>query len=312
MEKNPSVTIGIPAYNEEANIADLLRSLLLQDTKGYTLSKIIVITDGSTDGTVAEVKKLQSESAAINLIANKDRKGKYFRVNQLFHLCETDILVVFDADVIPNGNKCVSEIVKVFKKNKNAQMVAGHNILLTPNTFIGKIIKANFSFWDEIRLSMPNYHSGANYFGTLTGYRGSFVRSFSIPSDLTDPHLFIFLMAEYQKNGFRYSRDAQVLQWPLSTISDFKKLYKRSIGKRDNRLEEIFGINTENIYSFPLRYKLQGAIKAFFKQPFYTPLALFLGWYIAKSVQEEEGNTSAVWDITTSSKKPILPSTTSL
>ena len=49
--KKLTVTIGIPAYNEEKNIGRLLRALLRQKTNGLSIKKIIVISDASTDKT---------------------------------------------------------------------------------------------------------------------------------------------------------------------------------------------------------------------------------------------------------------------
>ena len=53
--KKLRISIGIPAYNEGGNIARLLRSVLGQK-KRELIDEIIVISDGSSDNTVSEVK----------------------------------------------------------------------------------------------------------------------------------------------------------------------------------------------------------------------------------------------------------------
>src|SRR5512134_1183569 len=45
----PPVTIVVPAYNEEANILNTLRSLFEHNYPEY---EIVVVNDGSTDGTL--------------------------------------------------------------------------------------------------------------------------------------------------------------------------------------------------------------------------------------------------------------------
>ena len=45
----PPISIIVPAYNEEAGIVDSVRSLLALD---YPSTEIVVLSDGSTDGTV--------------------------------------------------------------------------------------------------------------------------------------------------------------------------------------------------------------------------------------------------------------------
>jgi len=101
--KKTKVTIGIPAYNEEQNIENVLLSLMQQKTNTISLEKIIVNSDSSSDKTNAIVKRLNKKYPAITLIENKDRKGKYFRVNQLFHTSKSEVLVILDADIALKG-----------------------------------------------------------------------------------------------------------------------------------------------------------------------------------------------------------------
>ena len=48
----PPISILVPAYNEEAGIVDSVRSLLALD---YPATELVVVSDGSTDGTVARM-----------------------------------------------------------------------------------------------------------------------------------------------------------------------------------------------------------------------------------------------------------------
>jgi len=68
-----TLTIGIPAYNEEANIGLLLNDITLQKNRNYILKEIIVVSDGSTDSTVKKVEQASIQS--IKLIINKKRTG---------------------------------------------------------------------------------------------------------------------------------------------------------------------------------------------------------------------------------------------
>lgn len=57
-EHNPIVTLVIPARDAEATIKECLDAvLLIRDAPGSPLARIIVVDDGSTDGTVAEAKQ---------------------------------------------------------------------------------------------------------------------------------------------------------------------------------------------------------------------------------------------------------------
>lgn len=56
--KKLTVTIGIPAYNEEQNIGHLLVNIFNQSTSIAILDEIIIVSDGSTDNTIKAIKKI--------------------------------------------------------------------------------------------------------------------------------------------------------------------------------------------------------------------------------------------------------------
>jgi glycosyltransferase involved in cell wall biosynthesis len=304
MKQKCTVSIAIPAYNEEANIESILHAILLQKQKKFILKEIIVYSDGSTDKTEEKITSLGKKNPFITLIKGKKRKGKYFRINQIFKKCKSDILIVLDADIGLVGDYFLEKLVNALLSDPKAEMVSAHNVLLHPDTFIGKIIYAELMIWEYVRLSIPSRDNALNFFGSATAYRGSFARSLRIPNDLLDPHLYIYLQAK-KTNGFRYCRTAEVLQWSISTISDLKKLLRRTIGKKDVKLEKIFGTQTEEIFYIPKRYKLLGLLKAFKIQPSYTFLAILLDIYITKILHSDNVNNTPIWDILESTKKII-------
>ena len=60
--KNQKISVVIPSYNEEKDIAECLKSLEKQDYKNF---EIIVVDDGSTDKTREVIKKFKGESKII-------------------------------------------------------------------------------------------------------------------------------------------------------------------------------------------------------------------------------------------------------
>ncbi len=99
MKKIPTVTIGIPAYNEEANIEHLLRSIISDQSKQIKLIKIIVISDGSTDATVKKARSIKDKR--IFVLDRKKRLGLVQSENEILKHTQGDVLVMLDGDVIP-------------------------------------------------------------------------------------------------------------------------------------------------------------------------------------------------------------------
>ena len=113
------IAIGIPAYNEEKNIASIIIKL-----KKITDS-IIVCDDGSSDMTSDISKNL----GAI-VITHKKNMGYGVAINSIFQKAKElniDLLVTFDAD----GQHRVEDIEKVVEpiKNNTADLVIGSRFL---------------------------------------------------------------------------------------------------------------------------------------------------------------------------------------
>ena len=77
MDKNPLVTIGIPAYNASHYLGDCLSSILNQSFADF---EVIVTDDGSTDSTAQIVKQFDDDR--IKLLTDNRNIGISARINQ--------------------------------------------------------------------------------------------------------------------------------------------------------------------------------------------------------------------------------------
>lgn len=91
---SPSVCVVLVAFNEEKRIADRLRNLLASQYPADKLS-ILLVSDGSTDGTVAQTHSLQD--ARIEVVEQPTRSGKAAGLNVGVSHCTADIVVFADA-----------------------------------------------------------------------------------------------------------------------------------------------------------------------------------------------------------------------
>jgi glycosyltransferase involved in cell wall biosynthesis len=113
------IIIGIPAYNEEEKIADIILKLKeVTDT-------IIVCNDGSSDLT----KQISEENGAI-VISHEKNEGYGSAIRTIFLKAkelEADMLITFDAD----GQHRIEDIDKVILpiKNNQADIVIGSRFL---------------------------------------------------------------------------------------------------------------------------------------------------------------------------------------
>ena len=113
------IVIGLPAYNEEKNIAQII--LKLQKVS----DKIIVCNDGSTDLT-GEI----AEKMGVVIINHPRNLGYGASIRSIFHKAEeldSDVLVTFDAD----GQHRVEDIEVVLEPvlKNDADIVIGSRFL---------------------------------------------------------------------------------------------------------------------------------------------------------------------------------------
>lgn len=91
----PSVTILVPAFNEESTITKTIFSLLKLDYPKDKL-KIIVINDGSVDGTAEKLKRFKGNRRVS--IFYKKNGGKYTALNFGLLNVKTELVGCLDAD----------------------------------------------------------------------------------------------------------------------------------------------------------------------------------------------------------------------
>jgi glycosyltransferase involved in cell wall biosynthesis len=89
----PRVSVVMPVYNEEATVARVLRRVL----DGGIAREIVVVDDGSTDRTVAEVASV--EDPRVRFLKHERNRGKGAALRTGFEAATGDILVVQDADL---------------------------------------------------------------------------------------------------------------------------------------------------------------------------------------------------------------------
>jgi undecaprenyl-phosphate 4-deoxy-4-formamido-L-arabinose transferase len=97
-EPRPSLSIVIPAYNESANLPELLRRVsAVAATLGHY--EIILVDDGSTDDTWAVIERATAEDLHVVGIRLQRNFGQHPAVTAGFERSRGDIVVTLDADL---------------------------------------------------------------------------------------------------------------------------------------------------------------------------------------------------------------------
>src|ERR1700731_3254267 len=95
----PTHSIVLPAYNESERIAGTLDRIFAHAARRGWNAEVVVVDDGSTDGTAEIVGKLAAEHPGLRLLENPGNRGNGYSVRNGMLRARGDILLFSDADL---------------------------------------------------------------------------------------------------------------------------------------------------------------------------------------------------------------------
>ena len=153
MEKKLTVDICVCAYNEEANIANILEALLNQRTEVVKLKEIVVVSSASTDKTDKIVSEYSKKNKEVKLIRQKTREGKAAAINEFLKQTKSDFVVLESGDTIPSYNT-IEELCKPMVENEKVGMTGCRSI---PSNKKDHMLGYIIHFWWWVASKLPRY-----------------------------------------------------------------------------------------------------------------------------------------------------------
>lgn len=210
-----NVSVGICAYNEAGNIAQLLESILMQVTESAYIEEIIVVSDGSTDKT-DEIVKQAASRAKITFLRNERRSGKYAAINKFLMAAKSPVLVLSSADIILKKD-AIENLCLPFINEQKVGMTGARPIPLNhKNSFMGYVVNLQWRLHHELSLIKPK-------FGELVAFR-NIIRE--LPPTLVDEE-HICLCVKERGYDLKYVPEAVIFNKGPDNAGDFLKQRRR-------------------------------------------------------------------------------------
>ncbi len=279
----PTVTIGIPAYNESANIKHLLTQITKQKQLTFTLEKIIVVSDASSDDTVKKASSLPDKR--IKVIDHKTRTGQNKIQNEIFSLSKSAICIILEADTrIPNTNY-IATLIAPMTKNKDVSLVQGNPVPLPAKTFIGSTLSLHSQIFHASSANKPEI---AEWIANGRGGRAFAKKLYTKlrwPQNVSEDDYGLLWS---KTNGFTtvFEKNAKSYYKCSETLSDYLLEIKKakSIG---GMIETYFAPTlTENVFSRPRNMRLKMGATFLIKNPLYFASYIGVKLYANSNVKK--------------------------
>ena len=215
------ITIGIPSYNEQLSIANLLKALEVQVIDEHQISEII-ISDDSTDNTPDIVNDFARNSKMnITLIHHNKRRGAAQAWNEIFADAKGEIVVLYDADVIPE--KKTTTLLASSIRDKVALCAAN----TSPVKQKGVAAKASIFTSSWLRRVRNAGLSQYTVMGRALSIRADIAKKVRVPDVIA---IDLYLQCKVLELGYSvgYHDDAIIWFKPANTLLDFTSQVTRA------------------------------------------------------------------------------------
>ena len=318
------VTVGIPSYNEEINISNLLRSIIelnklenqsepnnsygkkvysnssnrednrISPTKDFTISEIIV-SDDSSDNTCRIVEAIAAENPclSIKLLHHDSRRGVPAAWNEIFKKAIGEIIVLYDADIIIDNSTTANLVQSIAD---GIGLCASNS---TPLVLKGSAIsRASVFIAEWLRWVRKSGLSQYTAMGRALSILSHVAKRITIPENVIA--LDLYLQCKVLELGFKVIYNDQALVY--FRTPDNMKDFSSQIIRATNGHKQIRHLLTGPCIRLPLRSGLVAAIKSIAQDPKGGVYLIYCYSLLPFYRRSLKATNSAIWDIAKSTK----------
>ena len=125
MSSSPAISVVLPVYNAEAYVSEAVESILAQT---FTDFELIIINDGSTDGSRAILRELATRDTRIVLI-ERPNGGLVSALNDSLEMARAELIARMDADDVAMPERFALQHARMIEEPELAVLGGFFNII---------------------------------------------------------------------------------------------------------------------------------------------------------------------------------------
>lgn len=163
----PLVSIIVACWNEESTVESTVETIFSSDYPHH-LIEVILVNDGSTDGTWERMQKYLSHPQI--QILNKENGGKFTAINRALEVTQGNLVATVDADTFLEPN-ALSFMVERFLRDKELDALGATIVLHKPKTLTQTAQSIEYQLFAFTKLILARMHGALVVPGAFSMYR---------------------------------------------------------------------------------------------------------------------------------------------
>jgi glycosyltransferase involved in cell wall biosynthesis len=294
------VTVGVASFNENYNISKLLQSLRTQRASRAARIVQIIVSDDSDDTTPLIVSAHAKKDRRIRLYHHQTRRGKPAAVNEIFAKARGDVVVLFDADVLPKDDGVVLRLIEPMLRGREVGICGGAACAVRPRYVMERLAHFTYNVWQVFRRDL---RGGSNFFaihGKIMAVSGLVAERVRLPESIIGDDGYLYLRCLQLGKKAQFVPDAVVYYQETTTLHDFlirRLKYEHNL----NQLIAVFGDLAKEELAIPRSQLLRVSLREGFRDPAGIFLTVPLVVWSKLKARVTEG--SSIWAIASSTKQ---------
>ena len=182
------ISVIVPLLNEAESLPELVAWIERVMTEHNFTYEIIMVDDGSTDGSWSVIQELHAQNPAVKGIKFRRNYGKSAALNTAFEACQGDVVITMDADLQDSPDE-IPELYRMITED-DYDLVSGWK-KVRYDSKLAKNIPSKFFNWTTRRKSGIQLH---DFNCGLKAYKKDVVKSIEVYSEM---HRYIPVLAKW-------------------------------------------------------------------------------------------------------------------